>query len=562
MTPTDLKLERYGIVALMLLSAIFVAAAAMLPALPVDETRYLTVAWEMRATGNWSLPTLNFEPYAHKPPLLFWLINACWSVFGVAVWPARLVGALATGVVLVLTHRLDRQLAPDTSRQPAASALMLLALPLFPILGVSIMFDMLLTATVAGAMLALWIAGRNGGRAAFAGYGICIGLGLLAKGPVVLAFTVPAALLARYWIDPAQQRGWFLRIGFAVGLGVAMALAWALRAAYLGGPDYAEMLFWKQSAGRITSSFAHARPFWFYGPIILLIFAPLLLWRPAWIGLRTSIAAHDSPRNFLLCWIIPALLALSLISGKQLHYVLPLVPAFVLLASLGLRNATFRRFDFLPPLFLAGGALAALMGFAIAGHHFLPDGSSLLEVASELSPALVIFTGACAVGTIALFRGSIRTTLIGLAVANFIVLSGVAAQSYKSVADVFDLQPVADVIAPLQERPIAIAQQTRGEFGFLARLRRPLVHALSDEDLSCWIKRHPNGVIIVRDKVRRRSEPNIALLGLTVLYRRRYRLSEEITVYSAETNRPAATSQNDVRSSCESSDRAAASTLN
>ncbi len=59
-----------------------------------------------------------------------------------------------------------------------------------------------------------------------------------------------------------------------------------LRAAYLGGPEYAEMLFWKQSAGRIASSFAHARPFWFYGPILLVFLAPLLAWRPVWAGLR------------------------------------------------------------------------------------------------------------------------------------------------------------------------------------------------------------------------------------------------------------------------------------
>src|SRR6218665_1598985 len=40
--------------------------------LPVDETRYLAVAWEMWDRGSFLLPLLNGEPYAHKPPLLFW----------------------------------------------------------------------------------------------------------------------------------------------------------------------------------------------------------------------------------------------------------------------------------------------------------------------------------------------------------------------------------------------------------------------------------------------------------------------------------------------------------
>lgn len=41
------------------------------PAIPIDETRYLDVAWEMHLTGNWLVPTRNFEIYTHKPPLLF-----------------------------------------------------------------------------------------------------------------------------------------------------------------------------------------------------------------------------------------------------------------------------------------------------------------------------------------------------------------------------------------------------------------------------------------------------------------------------------------------------------
>jgi len=44
--------------------------------LPIDETRYLAVAWEMRQTGEFLVPHLNGALYSQKPPLLFWLINA------------------------------------------------------------------------------------------------------------------------------------------------------------------------------------------------------------------------------------------------------------------------------------------------------------------------------------------------------------------------------------------------------------------------------------------------------------------------------------------------------
>ena len=66
------------------LAAFFAVSIAVRPLLPVDETRYLSVSWEMFLRQNFLVPTLNFEPYFQKPPLLFWLIDLAWSVFGVS----------------------------------------------------------------------------------------------------------------------------------------------------------------------------------------------------------------------------------------------------------------------------------------------------------------------------------------------------------------------------------------------------------------------------------------------------------------------------------------------
>ena len=38
-----------------------------------DEPRYAQVAREMSETGEWIVPHLNGETYAHKPPLVFWI---------------------------------------------------------------------------------------------------------------------------------------------------------------------------------------------------------------------------------------------------------------------------------------------------------------------------------------------------------------------------------------------------------------------------------------------------------------------------------------------------------
>ena len=46
-------------------------AVSFRPILPVDETRYISVAWEMWFGENFVVPHLNGTPYSHKPPLLF-----------------------------------------------------------------------------------------------------------------------------------------------------------------------------------------------------------------------------------------------------------------------------------------------------------------------------------------------------------------------------------------------------------------------------------------------------------------------------------------------------------
>lgn len=83
------------------------------PALPVDETRYLAVAWEMWQRGDFIVPHLNGETYSHKPPLLFWLMNAGWAVFGVNDWWPPLVAPLFALACLFLTRSMAQKLWPE-----------------------------------------------------------------------------------------------------------------------------------------------------------------------------------------------------------------------------------------------------------------------------------------------------------------------------------------------------------------------------------------------------------------------------------------------------------------
>ena len=108
------RLERNGtLIAITAFLAVALFGILARPLLPVDETRYLTVAWEMREGGHWLVPRLNGEIYSHKPPLLFWLINLVWWVTGVSEVTARLIGPAFGAGAIAATAGLARRLWPE-----------------------------------------------------------------------------------------------------------------------------------------------------------------------------------------------------------------------------------------------------------------------------------------------------------------------------------------------------------------------------------------------------------------------------------------------------------------
>ncbi|MDP1576485.1 MAG: glycosyltransferase family 39 protein, partial [Cypionkella sp.] len=158
------------------------ALVAMRPLLPIDETRYLSVAWEMWLSGDPVHLTKNGEMYTHKTPLLFAMINLVWLLTGVNEFAARLVGpACAVGMVAGTTL-LARRLWPAENLGIRA-ALILAGFPVFLIYGSATMFDALLALGVLGGIAALWSIGQ--GRGGWPLFGLALAFGVYAKGPVI-----------------------------------------------------------------------------------------------------------------------------------------------------------------------------------------------------------------------------------------------------------------------------------------------------------------------------------------------------------------------------------------
>lgn len=451
------------------------------PLLPVDETRYLAVAWEMHINGNWLVPRLNGALYAHKPPLLFWLINLVWAVFGVSETAARLIGPAFGTAAIGLTSLLARRLWPLDPRIGHRAALILAGFGSYAVYASLTMFDAMLTTAVLLGVLAL--TGRD--RRRWLWFGLALALGAFAKGPVILIHLLPVALSAPLWTD-MRPRDMLRGLGLALLTGLACVGLWLVPAILIGGPDYRDAVLWTQSAGRVGGTLGHGRAWWF-----LLALSPLILWPWAWSPrLWRDMARLDTTDpGFRLCaiWATAALVLFTFIGGKQAHYLLPTLPAVALLAARAMGESRHRiPLAGLIPLILGIAALTLSLGL-IPGD----DTATLAQPgwAVALLGGLLILLA----GTALALRGA-APALLGLGLA---ALSSLAF-ALAAPGRIYDAAPMAALIAPHDASGIALLGQTyNGEFTFAARLRHPLTEIADLPAAQAWLDRTPGGLLIV-----------------------------------------------------------------
>ncbi len=470
--------------------AVAVAGVLLRPALPIDETRYLAVAWEMWIGGDWLVPTKNFAPYADKPPLLFWTIDLVWALTGVSETAARLVGPLHAAAALGLTGALARRLWPEDAGAGGRAALALAGTALFAVYGGLTMFDAMLTAATLAGLLALLRAIDTGLWRWWAGLGAAIALGALAKGPVILLHLGPAIALAPFWARgraavPLRR----LLAGAALALATALMLVglWLVPAVLAGGPDYRDAIVWTQSAGRVTQSFAHARPWWWLAALlpVLLFPWPLVpaLWRAA-----PSAPWREPGLRLALAWGGSGLVLFSLVSGKQVHYLMPELPAAALVVARLTREAA----PFRPSWAALLLGLAALCAAAVAaGLVPLGEVARLVEPRWGLLAFALLLLAVCAlaVGWGGL-RGGAVLSLGAVAAVNLLIgLTGLGASH--------DARPLADATAPFEDQGIAFwGRPYHAEINFAGRLTRPVALPRTVPELDAWRAAHPDGVIL------------------------------------------------------------------
>ena len=299
-----------------------------------DEGWYAQVSREMLEDEHWLIPHYLGEPWIAKPPLLNWCVAASFAAFGTGAFAARLVSVLA---MLGAAHLLATLMAELGSRRAALIASISFVTAGLPaIVGKLVLTDALLLFWCVSASLLLWrIANSGASVTRCVGFWVCVGAGLLTKGPAIILAVGPLGLgllALRGW------KRWLLnpKLWLTSPLCLVVALPWYLYVARHAGPT-----LWGQFVGYEIVSRLVSTPHGHGGCPGYYVIVSLAGWLPwtvlvpgavleTWAARRTERVAW-----VLLLWCGVPWLLLELIPSKLPHYILPCyVPLAVMLGRM------------------------------------------------------------------------------------------------------------------------------------------------------------------------------------------------------------------------------------
>lgn len=296
-----------------------------------DETRYAQISQEMLLSGNWVTPHFMGVRYFEKPAAGYWLIALGQAVFGQNLFGVRIASALTTALSVWLAYLVARRMWHDP-RKSFACALLYLSFGLVAGQAGYSNLDPQFTFWVNLSLVALWFAldspTTRGRLVSWTVLGVACAMGFMTKGFLALALPVLIAVPYMLW---QRRLGELLRYGpLAVAVALLLCLPWVW-AIHVQEPDYWRFFFWNEHVRRFTSDTAqHARPWWFFLPIMVVACLPWAGMLPAtltkmWQQRRQPAIA------FLALWMLLPLFFFSLSNGKLPTYIMPCLLPLALL---------------------------------------------------------------------------------------------------------------------------------------------------------------------------------------------------------------------------------------
>jgi 4-amino-4-deoxy-L-arabinose transferase-like glycosyltransferase len=365
----------------------------------IDEGHNAECAREMLDSGNWLVPTFNFQLRDHKPPLLYWLQIAAYERFGVNEFLARLPSALAALAAVLLVYELGRLMFGAGAGLLAG--LILASAAMFCAAGHFANPDALLNALTLATFYSFT---RSMARSAAASRlnsiwiiltGVAMSLAVLTKGPVGLLLPMTVIGLFLLW---SRQLKLLLdsRLAWGVMAFILVAVPWYAWISAETKGEFTRGFFLTHNFGRFLSPMEnHRGPIYYYLVALFLGFCP---WSPLlipsffcgfchWKGEKTGRQADQetsrpgdggSPGAFLGCWIIVYMVFFTMSGTKLPNYILPIYPAAAILTGRFLDE--WRRGMLLVPKWVIHAGLAGVGMIGIGASVGLLLTSGVIDV--------------------------------------------------------------------------------------------------------------------------------------------------------------------------------------
>jgi 4-amino-4-deoxy-L-arabinose transferase-like glycosyltransferase len=309
----------------------------IMPLLDKTEARYAEVARKMYETGDWVVMQIDYGvPFWAKPPLSTWLSAAGFEIFGVNEFGARIASFL---IAIFVIYLLTKWRTTKTDHIYLLGFI-LLTTPEFLIHAGVTSTDSALLLSITLVMWSFWKRVQDNSSPLW-GYlfFVGIGLGMLAKGPIVIILTGPPVfiwcLLDRdRWSLVFKRLPWFL--GILLVLSISIPWYWLMEERSPGfldyffvGEHYKRYFEPGWSGDRYGYVKSQAKGIvWLWLLVFCLPWIQILIYK---IWKRRRSILSDSYVSFLVLWLFWTPVFFSL-SGSVIHtYVLPCTVPMALL---------------------------------------------------------------------------------------------------------------------------------------------------------------------------------------------------------------------------------------
>lgn len=352
-----------GFLALALLSAVLLFSSLRGKGLAgYDDSYFAHEAKEMVRTGDWWNVRFNGELILAHPPLFPWLVASSFKLFGMSDATAKFPSALLGFATILLLYFLALELTGQ-SWLALLSMLVLASTQFFLKNATHAMTDVPFTFFFTLAIL-FYVKGRKN-YVYLAFLGLPLGLALLTRSVVgLLALGIILAHLVLTKRYGALRSPWLI---CGIALALALPSVWYASQYQLHGAAFlASHLEFLNSKIHVAPEASRWTTIFNYPVALLKYYWP---WLPFLVvGLvmevRAALRAKDHTAILLIVWVLAVLIPFSFAATRYPRYILPVFPAFSILAAIALnRWLAARRKKIFFNLACAIGCLAICLSF-------------------------------------------------------------------------------------------------------------------------------------------------------------------------------------------------------